>query len=64
MRTFTIIWFGRLVSTIDSYVTEFASIYCICFAPNAPEQNPIEDVWLQAKNYLRQRYIYGLATLL
>jgi transposase len=25
-----------------------------CFAPNAPEQNPVEDVWLAAKNHLRQ----------
>jgi MFS family permease len=24
MRTFTIIWFGQLVSTIGSYMTEFA----------------------------------------
>lgn len=22
---------------------------CIRFAPNAPEQNPVEDIWLQAK---------------
>lgn len=27
---------------------------CILFAPNAPEQNPVEDVWLQAKNFLRR----------
>lgn len=27
---------------------------CIRFAPNAPEQNPIEDVWLQAKELLRK----------
>lgn len=27
---------------------------CILFAPNAPEQNPVEDVWLQAKNFLRK----------
>jgi transposase len=31
-------------------------IHCMCFAPNAPEQNPIEDIWLQAKTYLRQQY--------
>lgn len=31
-------------------------IRCILFAPNAPEQNPIEDIWLQAKNHLRQCY--------
>ncbi len=27
---------------------------CIVFAPNSPEQNPVEDVWLQAKNFLRK----------
>ncbi len=30
------------------------SIYCIKLAPYAPEQNPIEAVWLHAKNFLRQ----------
>lgn len=30
------------------------SIYCIKLAPYAPEQNPIESLWLQAKNFLRQ----------
>ncbi len=29
-------------------------IHCIQFAPNDPTQNPIEDVWLQAKNWLRR----------
>ncbi len=29
-------------------------IRCIRLAPNAPEQNPIEDVWLQAKEMLRK----------
>jgi transposase len=29
-------------------------INCILFAPNAPEQNPVEDIWLQAKNLLRK----------
>jgi transposase len=29
-------------------------INCILFAPNAPQQNPVEDVWLQAKNFLRK----------
>lgn len=27
---------------------------CILFAPNAPQQNPVEDVWLQTKNFLRK----------
>lgn len=30
------------------------NIYCNRLAPNAPEQNPIEDIWLQAKNCLRE----------
>ena len=29
-------------------------IHCVQFAPNDPSQNPIEDVWLQAKNWLRR----------
>ncbi len=31
-------------------------IICTKFAPNAPEQNPVEDIWLQTKNFLRQFY--------
>lgn len=29
-------------------------IHCVRFAPNDPSQNPIEDVWLQAKTWLRR----------
>ena len=31
-------------------------VTCILFAPNAPEQNPIEDVWLKAKEYVRKHW--------
>jgi len=31
-------------------------IHCVRFAPNAPKQNPIEDVWLQAKNHVRKHF--------
>jgi transposase len=31
-------------------------ITCIRFAPNAPKQNPIEDIWLQAKRFIREFY--------
>ncbi len=31
-------------------------IQCIRFAPNAPEQNPMEDVWLAAKNNVRKHW--------
>lgn len=29
-------------------------VTCIRLAPNAPEQNPVEDVWLQAKQFIRK----------
>ena len=29
------------------------------FAPNAPEQNPVEDVWLAAKNHLRRGFAHN-----
>ena len=29
-------------------------INCILFAPNAPEQNPVEDIWLAGKIFLRK----------
>ena len=31
-------------------------ITCIRFVPNAPEQNPTEDVWLSAKRFVREFY--------
>lgn len=31
-------------------------ITCLVFAPNAPEQNPVEDVWLSGKNHLRKHF--------
>ena len=31
-------------------------ITCLLFAPNAPEQNPVEDVWLRGKNHLRKHF--------
>jgi transposase len=29
-------------------------INCILFAPNAPEQNPVENIWLEGNNFLRK----------
>jgi transposase len=31
-------------------------VTCIRFAPNDPKQNPIEDIWLRAKNFIREFY--------
>jgi transposase len=30
---------------------------CILFAPNAPDQNPVEDCWLKAKNFVRENIL-------
>ena len=35
-------------------------IHCLLFAPNAPEQNPVEDCWLKAKNYMRENILKNL----
>ena len=31
-------------------------VMCLLFAPNAPDQNPVEDIWLQGKNFLRRHF--------
>lgn len=31
---------------------------CLRFAPNAPQQNPVEDIWLQAKRFIREFYFF------
>ncbi len=31
-------------------------ITCLWFAPNAPEQNPVEDIWLTGKNAIRRAF--------
>jgi transposase len=31
-------------------------VTCMLFAPNAPEQNPTEDVWLKGKTHLRKQF--------
>lgn len=36
-------------------------VHCVILAPNAPEQNPVEDIWLLAKNFLR-KFWYKLSS--
>ena len=31
-------------------------VICLMFAPNAPAQNPMEDIWLKAKQYVRKNW--------
>jgi hypothetical protein len=40
---------------------ENLSITCILLAPNAPEQNPVEDIWLQTQIFLRKYWYLGFA---
>ena len=37
-------------------------VTCLLFAPNAPDQNPVEDVWLRGKNFLRKHF-YEIKTV-
>jgi putative transposase len=49
--------FREFLSTLnDDLEGENRLINCIKFAPNGPEQNPVEDIWLQAKNFIRRYY--------
>lgn len=52
--------YGVVFASLQSYYSclkaEEWKITCIRFAPNAPEQNPIEDVWLSAKSFVREFY--------
>lgn len=34
-------------------------VTCNLLAPHAPEQNPVEDIWLKGKNWLRQRFAFN-----
>ena len=64
-----IIWDGASYhrsSDIKEYLSSFNSetqkeqwlITCERFAPNAPQQNPVEDIWLQAKRLIREYYFF------
>ncbi len=35
---------------------EQGKVTCLLFAPNAPEQNPTEDLWLKGKTHLRKNF--------
>lgn len=65
-----IIWDGasyhRFCETRDYLATLNANlpehdwpVTCFLFAPNAPEQNPVEDIWLKGKNWLRKQFAFN-----
>jgi transposase len=45
-----------LVETNGNLAEADWKVTCVRFAPNAPDQNPTEDVWLQGKTYLRKQF--------
>lgn len=62
-----ILWDGasyHKYSEMKAYLEELNSgleekdwkITCMLFAPNAPEQNPVEDIWLKGKNWIRKNF--------
>jgi len=34
-------------------------VTCILFTSNAPEQNPVADIWLKGKNWLRKHFAFN-----
>ena len=66
-RALTLVWDGasyHRAQFIQDYLLQINGdrpegqwpIQLLQFAPNAPEQNPMEDVWLRAKNLIRKNY--------
>lgn len=45
-----------LQSLNDGLEEEKWKVTCIRFAPNCPQQNPMEDIWLQGKRFIREFY--------
>jgi transposase len=52
-----------LAKTNDGKEESQWSFKCILFAPHSPEQNPVEDVWLQTKNFLRRCWLWTCVDL-
>jgi transposase len=49
--------FRDYLDSINQGLEESAwKVTCKRFAPNDPKQNPIEDIWLQAKRFIREWY--------
>jgi transposase len=49
--------FRDYLSSVNKGLDESVwKVSCIRFAPNDPKQNPIEDIWLQAKRFIREWY--------
>ena len=49
--------FREYLMTINQDLSEEEwLINCTKLAPNAPEPNPVEDIWLQTKNFIRHFY--------
>lgn len=47
----------KFLATVNRGVPEAQwKITCIPFATDAPEQNPVEDIWLKGKNLLRKNF--------
>src|SRR5579883_1863169 len=50
LENFLVYW--KMVN--QGLAAEQWKIHCICLAPNCPSRNPIKDIWLQAKTWVRR----------
>ncbi|BDA76108.1 hypothetical protein CAL7716_102740 (plasmid) [Calothrix sp. PCC 7716] len=49
--------FVTYLNTVNKDLNEDEwKVTCIRFAPNDPTQNPVEDIWLYAKKFVREFY--------
>lgn len=49
--------FKTYLDTVNQGLSEDEwKVTCIRFAPNDPTQNPVEDIWLYAKKFVRKFY--------
>ena len=66
-KRFAIIWDGASYHTGEEMVNYLQQVNnglepdewvvtCLLFAPNAPEQNPMEDIWLKGKQFVRKNW--------
>ena len=46
--------FRNYLTQVNQEYPEVWQIHCKRFAPHAPEENPIENIWSQVKNFLKR----------
>jgi putative transposase len=50
--------FRNYLTQVNQQHQQVWQIHCQRFAPHAPEENPIENIWSQVKNFLKRFYSF------